>query len=74
MVNALGGCGDEGRGVAAISLGEVRSNRRSQDFRMGKPGSTKSRIVPPEHFLGEAIPGEVKHLSTRRKRNQKVFS
>ena len=30
---------DEGRGLAAISLGEVSSNLRSGDFRMGKPTS-----------------------------------
>ncbi len=29
--------GDEGRGVAAISFGEVLSDLRSGDFRMGKP-------------------------------------
>ena len=29
--------GDEGRSVAAISFGEVCSNPRSGDFRMGKP-------------------------------------
>ena len=34
MVDALTSKGDEGRGVAAIRLGEVRSNRRSEDFRM----------------------------------------
>ena len=37
MVDALTLEGDEGRGVAAISLGEVLSNLRSGDFRMGKP-------------------------------------
>ena len=37
MVDALTLEGDEGRGVAAISLGEVPSNLRSGDFRMGKP-------------------------------------
>ena len=37
MVDALTEEGDEGRGVAAICFGEVLSNLRSGDFRMGKP-------------------------------------
>jgi len=37
MVDASTQDGDEGRGVAAISLGEVLSNLWSGDFRMGKP-------------------------------------
>jgi len=37
MVDALTSKGDEGRGVAAIRPGEVRSNRRSGDLRMGEP-------------------------------------
>jgi len=36
-VDALTLRGDEGRGVAAISFGEVLSNLWSEDFRMGKP-------------------------------------
>ena len=38
MVDASTQKGDEGRGVAAKSFGEVLSNRRSGDVRMGKPG------------------------------------
>jgi len=37
MVDALTSRGDEGRGVTAISFGEVSSNLWSGDFRMGKP-------------------------------------
>ena len=37
MVDALTEEGDEGRGLAAISFGEVPCNLRSGDFRMGKP-------------------------------------
>ena len=37
MVDALARKGDEGRGVAAIRFGEVPSNLRSEDVRMGKP-------------------------------------
>ena len=42
MVDASGYQGEEGRGVPAISLGEVVSNLRSGDFRMGQPGSLKN--------------------------------
>ncbi len=37
MADALTLEDDEGRGVAAISFGEVPSNLRSGDLRMGKP-------------------------------------
>ena len=37
MVDALTLKGDEGRGVAAICFGEVLSNLRSGDLRMGQP-------------------------------------
>ena len=36
-MDALTEEGDEGRGIAAICFGEVLSNLRSGDFRMGKP-------------------------------------
>jgi len=41
MVDALTSNSDEGRGVAAISFGEVLSNLWSRDFRMGKPRIVK---------------------------------
>ena len=44
------------------------SERRSGDVRMGKPGWGDS-VTPVE----ESQPGELKHLSTRRKRNQTRF-
>ena len=37
MVDALALKDDEGRSMAAIRFGEVPSNRRSEDVRMGKP-------------------------------------
>ena len=37
MVDALTEEGDEGRGLAAKSFGEVLSNLRSGDVRMGQP-------------------------------------
>ncbi len=36
MVDALTLIGDEGRGLAAISFGEVQSNRLTEDLRMRK--------------------------------------
>ena len=36
-MDALTEEGDEGRGIAAICFGEVRSNLRSGGFRMGQP-------------------------------------
>ena len=40
MVDALTEKSDEGRGVATICFGEVLSNLRSGDLRMGKPYQT----------------------------------
>jgi len=45
-VDALTQSSDEGRGVAAICLGEVRSNLWSGDFRMGKPVVVKLQPQP----------------------------
>ncbi len=49
MVDALGYEGDEGRGVPAKSLGEVVSNLRSGDVRMGKPNFAKARLPCVHH-------------------------
>ena len=68
MVDALTEEGDEGRGVAAICFGEVPSNLRSGDLRMGQPCQ-----VNPDNSLinvSESRRWEVKHLSTNRKREQ----
>ncbi len=69
MVDALTQDGDEGRGVAAISFGEVPSNPWSEDFRMGKPNRVNRDY---SDITSESIPGEVKHLSNRRKK-EKIF-
>ena len=71
MVDALGYEGDEGRGVPAKSLGEVVSNLRSGDVRMGKPSTAKA--VLPHTARWGSEPAEVKHLSKRRKREQRLF-
>ena len=46
------------------------SRRRSVDIRMGKPGGRNGPSPTAEYIGGRSQPGEVKHLSTRRKRNQ----
>jgi len=43
MEDALGYRGDQGRGVSAISPGEVTTNLWSGDFRMGKPCAENQR-------------------------------
>ena len=43
MVDALTWNGDEGRGTAAISFGEVPNNLWSGDVRMGKPAAFAAR-------------------------------
>ena len=40
IVDASRQKGDEGRGVTAISFGEVSSNLRTGDFRMGQPSQS----------------------------------
>ena len=46
------------------------SRRRSVDVRMGKPGGRNGPSSNGEYIAIRSQPGEVKHLSTRRKRNQ----
>lgn len=67
MVDALAKRGEEGRSVAAISFGEVPSNLRSGNFRMGKPDwFCQSSLGLTER----SAPGELKHPSTQRNRKQ----
>ena len=54
---------DEGRGYAAISSGEPLTGR-SGDLRMGQPPTVMGRT----HQCGRQV-GELKHLSTPKKRN-----
>ena len=46
---------------------------RSVDFRMGKPTTGNAVVFAGEFIAGESEPGEVKHLSTRRKRKQSAI-
>ena len=71
MVDALTLEDEEGRGVTAISLGEVCSDLRSGDVRMGKPNIVINYIIPTLLLGGEL--GEVKHFSSRRNR-EKLYS
>ena len=66
MVDALAVRSDEGRGVAAKSSGEACSNLWSGNLRMRKLTRFED-CVPTD---GRSEPGEVKHLSTQRKREQ----
>ena len=54
MVDALGPEGDEGRGVPAISVGEVASNLWSGDVRMGKPRRAKHG-EPPSNYTDDIV-------------------
>ena len=47
--------------------GVVRT-QRSVDIRMGKPGSSNELSPMSEYIAHEGVPGELKHLSIRRKR------
>lgn len=66
MVDALTQQSDEGRGIAAIRSGEMLSNLRSGDFRIGKP----KRLDLLFCYFADRVPREVKHFSTWRKRKQ----
>jgi len=69
MVDALGEGGDEGRGQAAKSCGEVLATCDPQISEWGNPTRIKFVLSHCQKQC-EAIPGEVKHLSTRRKREK----
>ena len=66
MEDALTLKDDEGSGVTALSFGEPSSRLWSGDFLMGKPNCVN------HNYSAQAgsIPGEVKHLSSQRKRNR----
>ncbi len=64
MEDALATRAEEGRGYAAISHEELLSSR-SVDFRMGQPLSRDGERLP----LWKRQAGELKHLSTPRKRD-----
>ena len=59
---------------SAKSFGELKTSVIAKDVRMGKPGDARALSYMTEYigYVGEL--GELKHLSTQRKRNQKRFS
>jgi len=74
LLRVCGGClGSRRRRrtwVAAISHGEPPTRLRSVDVRMGKPSAGNAAVTYDEFIVVRGKPGEVKHLSTRRKRKQ----
>jgi len=77
LLRACGGClGSRRRRrtwVAAISYGEPLTRLRSVDLRMGKPVAGNTASSCDESIVAGSEPGEVKHLSTRRKRKQSAI-
>ena len=77
LQRACGGClGSRRRRrtwVAAISYGEPLTRLRSVDLRMGKPTAGNAAVSRDESIVTGGEPGEVKHLSTRRKRKQSAI-
>ena len=74
LLRAYGGCLGASRRrrtrLAAISFGELLNELRSGDFRMGKPGTGNTVSSRDEFIVARSKRGEVKHLSTLRRRNQ----
>ena len=60
--------------VSCEKLWGVASKRRSIDIRMGKPGGRKVPSLYTESIGIQREPGELKHLSSRRRGNQPRFS
>ncbi len=50
------------------------NKRRAMDVRMGKPGGGKAPSTLHESIVQRGEPGELKHLSSRRKRKKDRFS
>jgi hypothetical protein len=73
LLRAHGGClGARSRRrtwPAAISLGKLQASVITGDFRMGKPAADNTAASLPEHIGRGREPGELKHLSTPRKRD-----
>ena len=49
------------------------SRRRTMDFRMGQPGQSSVWSLSDEYIVWQREPGELKHLSSRRKRKKHRF-
>jgi hypothetical protein len=73
MADALASRAEEGRGKAAISLGEL-SSKLNRGYPNWATSQSKTLAHPAEHIGLVREPGELKHLSTPRKRNQPRYS
>ncbi len=69
MVDALTKNGDEGRGMAAISLGEVPGN--CYNPRSPNEETLLNKLQKLYYLIVQSIPREVKHFSTWRKRKKR---
>jgi len=72
MVDALAPRGEDGRGVAAKSSGELLTKRGPRDLLTGKPGRGHALSLRTESIGAEGRPGELKHLSAPRKRKKAI--
>jgi len=72
MVDALAPRGEDGRGVAAKSSGELLTKRGPRDLLTGKPNRGHALLLKTESIGFEGRPGELKHLSTPRKRKKAI--
>ena len=72
MVDALAPRGEDGRGVAAKSSGELLTKRGPRDLLTGKPSRGHALLLGTESIGDEGRPGELKHLSTPRKRKKAI--
>ena len=73
MVNALAPRGDEGREGCDKPRGAA-VKRRSVDFRMGQPTGRKGPVSLAEYIGQGSERGELKHLSTHRRRKKTLDS
>jgi hypothetical protein len=68
-VDALATTGDEGRGMTAISLGELQASYDPGISEWGNPADS-SRLFYSEYIGVKSEPAELKHLSKQRKRKR----
>jgi len=67
VVDALAPRGDDGRGVAAKSLGELLTERGPKNLLMGQPTGGHAPVSVTESIGHRSERGDLTHLSTLRK-------
>ena len=72
-MNALAREADEGRSKPAIGSGELQASVDPEIPEWGNPALLIGVSSLPEYIGQRGQPGEVKHLSTLRKRKQQRF-